>query len=275
MISFVIYLIVGFTSAKAETACGFAQTVHAPYPIAEVEMISRVDSVGLWRGGDVVLNPWIEISPSAYLGVDKQGRVLNVIKLKDRNVGFLLSGDRNIKDLFFHAPGHLLAIDAKGELLQYKQSDWEKHSIREIIANSGLNFATTMCASGLALISYHWLSGVSLDSLEVVMSLGLAGVASLMAEGFRGAISFEKQNEMTDGFTPVHVKLEGFRHSRFIYAADGTITDYMIKGRKGEQSLNTLAKSALLATTVTTFDKTCAHDLLARGNPPKNYEPQF
>jgi hypothetical protein len=256
-------------SARAQD-CGFAQTIHGPFQFRQVEMVSRVHSIGTWRGGDVVLNPWIEISENAYLGIDRQGRVLNVLKLKDRTVAFLLSGERKIKDLFFRAPGQLTAIDDRGELLQYRQTQWQKTTVRSIVARSAMNYAATMCTAGLGLFAYSWFAQTPFLSPEVVGSLGLSSIAAVMIEAFRASARFEKQNEDTDGFESLGVKVEGFRRSEFVRGETGRIEDYDLgQGR----SLARLSANA--ADEIAQFDVTCEHELLPRGIPPEEYEPKF
>lgn len=267
--------LISLSMASAQATCGFAQTIEFPHRFSQVEAISRNHSIGLWRGGDVRLERYVQISQNAYLGIDKEGRLLNVIRLHDRVIGYLLSGERKIKDLFFHLPGQLLAIDQEDRLLQFSQKRWNKDSLRKIWTEAAFNYTTAQCVTGMAVIAYSWITGTPTDSLEIMAALGLSGIAGLGSEGLRVAAQFQDQNEVTDGFIPLNVRLEGFRNARYVFDNEGTITDYLLNTQKGETSLLRAAGQGLLDQPGPSFDVTCAHDLLARGVPPQNYEYNF
>lgn len=272
-IAFLLFL---FTSSIVQAeSCGFAQTIYGPFQFRQVELVSRVHSVGLWRGGDVVLNPWIEISENAYLGVDKYGQVLNVLRLKDRTVAFLLSGERKIKDIFFYAPGALLAVDVDGDLLSYEQSIWQRSTLKSILTQGLVNYGTTVCAAGLGLFALSWLSDTPYLAPEIVASLGLSSAAALMIEAFRAAVKFEKQNESTDGFRSLNVRFPELRRTEFQRDGRGLIADYLLSGGGKQKSLLQLVGHVLLQQGKASFDVTCEHELLPRGIPPENYEPKF
>ncbi len=269
MLSILLQLAVVF-SAHAES-CGFSQTIHGPMQFRQVEMISRVHSIGLWRGGDLVLNPWIRVGEKAYLGLDSAGHVLQVIELKDRTVAFLLSGDRKVKDLFFHPPGTLLAIDDQGQLLAYEQQVWKRSNSREILSRSLINYGVSMCTAGTGLWIYSMLANASFMSPEIVAAMGVSSVGSLMIEAFRASVKFEKQNEITDGFKPIGSEVKNFRRSQFVRDEKGEIVDfelgegYSLRALIGPRVFNRWGS----------FDWTCEHELLPRGIPPETYEPKL
>lgn len=270
--SLLLQIVLMITTRAHAQGCGFAQTIHGPFTFKQVELVSRVHSVGLWRGGDITLKPWIEVSENAYLGLDKDGRALNVIRLKDRTIAFVLSGERKIKDLFFRAPGTLLAIDADGEVLRYEQRAWAQSSVREIVAKSFRNYGITMCSAGGLLWFYSWLAQVPLVSPEIVGSLGLSSVSALLIEAFRASVRFERQNESTDGFRALGVKVDKFHRSEFLRGPDGEIADYDLgEGRSLQALLGTRTEQWDEAN----FDLTCEHELLPRGIPPEVYEPRL
>lgn len=262
-----------FFQAQAET-CAYSQTIHGPFTFNQVELISRVHSIGLYRGGTIRLQPWIEVSENAFLGIDGEGRVLNVLKLKDRTVAFLLSGGRKMKDLFFRAPGTLLGVDDSGQLLQFLPAKWSDSSTNKIVRTSLRNYGVTMCSVGLGLLLYSWLGEVPLDSVEILASLGMASVGGLQIEIFRAMTKFEDQNESTDGFIPLGAEIPGFRRSDFVRSDRGVIEDYLLKSRDGDRLLGELTEG-LVRDSNDHFDVKCEHELLARGIPPEEYEPKF
>jgi hypothetical protein len=267
-----------FSSSAAQTptaqdslpSCGFAQVIHGTLPFPQVELVSRFHSVGLWRGGDITLKPWIEVSEKAYLGIDQFGRVLQVLKLDDRTVAYVLSGERQVREIFYLAPGALVAIDKAGQLLLYSAAKWSNHNLKHFAFQAIRNFGASQCLVAAGLAAYSWFAEVALDSPELIASFGLATVSGLMIQGFRASTKFEAENEITDGFEPLNLSLEGFHHADFVRGSDGSIVDYV----RGDQSLMSILGQANLGPVVS-FNKTCEHDLLPRGIPPGNYEPNL
>ncbi len=256
--------------ANSLPACGFAKVIHGPFTFRQVELVSRFHSIGLWRGGVATLNPWIEVSEKAFLGIDQFGRVLNVIQLEDRTVAFVLSGERKIRDIFYLAPGILLAIDTSGHLLRYSSSEWSKHNLKDFIVEAGRNLGISQCLAATGLAAFSRMADVSIVAPEVLVSFGLAAVAGVMIQGYRASAQFEAQNQITDGFEPLNMRLEGFHYAEMVRGPDGSIIDYV----RGGQSLVKSLEGAPLGPPVD-FDKKCEHDLLPRGIPPQNYEPSL
>lgn len=256
-------------------SCRFAQVVYGSLPFQEVEMISRNPSVGLYRGADVTLRPWIEISEKAFIGVDQRGQVLNVLQLKTRTVAFLLSGEQKFKEVFFLPPGDLLAIDQNGEIFQFNRPFWEQSPVQDIVFKALRNSGVAICSVGLALTTYSLAWGDSLFAPEILGSLGLGSISAIMIEAFRASTRFEYQNEKTNGFVSTGLKLKDFRRSDFVRDSNGQIVDYNLNVGGKELSLMNLIGWKIKRTDKADFDVLCEHELLPRGIPPREYEPSW
>lgn len=267
-------------NAEAPATCdvaanlAFNQTVHNALQFRDVEMIARNHDIGLYRGGAVALTSWIEVEPGAYLGVDRDGRVLNVIQLPERTIAFLLSGKRKIKDLFLKPPSDLFALDDDGELLRFNRPLWNKSVLPSIVKRGIRNYVGTMCAVGAGVATLSWF-GLSLWRPEILMAVGAGSSGAMMIETFRALVSFEAQNENTDGFDFIHRRVDGWKQSDYEWDQQGQINDYVLRGLNGSQKLSHLIGDFVTGQVTPDFNRKCEYDLLARGIPPEAYEPQL
>ncbi len=268
----VFLLCFGSWGSSAET-CGYEQTIQGPFRFSEVELVSKAHAIGLYRGGEVTLNPWIEISDNAYLGIDPQGRLLNVLQVGPRTVAYVLSGDHKIKDVFYRKDGLLLAIDGGGRIFTFDWSLWEKPQTREIIYRALKRYGLTLCNVGALLMAYAWSTDSSLFAPESLASMGLAVSSGFFIEGFRAILEFEKQNEITDGLVPTKLSVDGYRLSDFVRDSKGVIVDYALSTASGVRPLSELIEGHSSFIGAQNFDLKCEHFLLPTGINPGNYEP--
>jgi len=276
----VLLFILKFDDANADatTACEivppFYQTVHNSLHFRDVEMVARNHDIGLYRGGVVQLHSWIEVESGAYLGIDRDGRVLNVIQLPERNIAFLLSGKRVIKDIFLAPPSDLFAIDQQGEILRFNRPIWNTSVLPSIVRRALGNYVGAMCTVGAGAAVISWF-GLSLWSPEVLVAIGLGSSGSMMLESFRAMVSYQQQNETTDGFDRIGRRFKGWRSSDYDWNEQGQVRDYVLRGRSGAVHLSDLVENFVTGQLAPDFHRKCEYDLLARGIPPENYEPQF
>lgn len=276
----VLLVVFKLNNAKAEapSTCevipAYNQTVHNTLQFREVEMVARNHDIGLYRGGALALTSWIEVEPGAYLGVDREGRVLNVIQLPERTVAFLLSGKRKIKDVFLKPPSDLFAIDSDGELLRFNRPLWNKSVLPAILKRGVRNYVSSLCAVGAGVATLSWF-GLSLWRPEILLAVGIGSSGSFMLESFRVLVSFEQQNENTDGFDYLDRRVEGWKQSDYEWDEKGYIRDYILRGRDGSYSLSQLVDNFVTGQVTPEFNRKCEYDVLARGIPPEAYEPTF
>jgi hypothetical protein len=274
----VVLLVFKFHAANADASRSceivppFYQTIHSVLQVRNVEMIARNHDIGLYRGGTMALNSWIEVEHGAYLGIDREGRLLNVIQLPQRNIAFLLSGQRVIKDIFLKPPSNLFAIDKDGNLLRFNRRLWDKSDLSSIVRGAAQSGVDAMCAIGVAAATASWF-GISLLKPEFLATVGLGSAALIMVEGYRGMHAYEDQNQIPDGFDDIGRRVEGWRQSDLEWSQEGFIHDYILHGRKGAYRLSTLIEGFVTADLVPDFNRKCEYDMLARGIPPENYEP--
>lgn len=265
-------------NAEAPSTCevvpAFYQTVHNTLQFREVEMIARNHDIGLYRGGSLALNSWIEVEPGAYLGVDRDGRVFNVVQLPERTIAFLLSGERKIKDIFLKPPSDLFALDDEGELLRFNRPLWNKSVLPAIVKRGIRNYLGAMCAVGAGVATLSWF-GLSLWSPELLMAVGIGSSGSLMIEAFRASVSYQGQNENTDGFDFIDRRVTGWKQSDYDWDDQGYVRDYVLRGHNGNQQLSKLVDNFVTGQITPDFNRKCEYDILARGIPPEAYVPQF
>ncbi|MGE3757150.1 MAG: hypothetical protein AB7H97_05305 [Pseudobdellovibrionaceae bacterium] len=259
---------------NCEVTPAFSQTVHNTLQFREVEMISRNHDIGLYRGGPLALTSWIEVEPGAYLGVDREGRVLNVVQLPDRTIAFLLSGRRKIKDLFLKPPSDLFALDSNNELLRFNRPHWNKSVLPAIVKRGIKNYVGAMCAVGAGVATMSWF-GLSLWRPEILMAIGMGSSGSFMLETFRAMVSFEHHNENTDGFDFINRRVDGWKQSEYEWDNQGYVKDYVLRGAKGNQQLSGLIDDFVTGNITPDFNRKCEYSVLARGIPPEEYEPQL
>lgn len=278
----VLFFVLKLNNANAEApvACdvasnlAFNQTVHNTLQFREVEMIARNHDIGLYRGGALALNSWIEVEPGAYLGVDRDGRVLNVIQLPERTIAFLLSGKRKIKDIFLKPPSDLFALDGDGELLRFNRPLWNQSVLPAIVKRGIKNYVGAMCAVGAGVATLSWF-GLSLWRPEILMAIGMGSSGSFMFETFRAMVSYEQQNENTDGFDFINRRVDGWKQSDYEWDEQGYVRDYVLRGPNENQKLSSLVGDFVTGQITPDFNHKCEYDVLARGIPPEVYEPQI
>lgn len=259
-------------SRSCEIVPPFYQTIHNTVQIPRVEMIARNHDIGLYRGGTIALTSWIEVEPGAYLGIDREGRLLNVIQLPQRNIAFLLSGKRVIKDIFLKPPSNLFAIDNDGKLLRFNRRLWNKSDLSSIVRGAARSGMDAVCAVGVAAATASWF-GISLLKPEFLATVGLGSATLIMLEGYRGMHAYEDQNQIPDGFDDIGRRVEGWQQSDFEWSQEGFIHDYILHGRKGAHRLSSLIEGFVTFDLAPDFNRKCEYDMLARGIPPEKYEP--
>lgn len=271
-----LFLILSLPTLVFAESQGFKRTLYRPKKIENAEWILRNPSVGLYNGTDFNLKTWIRVDEHATLGIDEAGRAVQVIQTPTRTIAFLLSGDRKIKDIFLFAPSLLFAIDTQGEILQFQWPRWKEDrwpETRDRIALQGAFVAAGIygAAAFLAHI-YH----VPLLGMEVVMAelSGLTGVGFLSA--YRGILAYERMNQATDGFQPLGKRIANYQGSRPVWQ-NNEVIDYKLLGGSDDGSLLKLIEARIAAENDPEqhFNYKCEHDLLPRGIPPGEYEPQL
>ena len=265
-----------FAKDPSTESCGaYAQTVQNRLSFSQVEMISRNHSVGLHREASLHLNPWIEVGPKAYLGLDQVGRAVQIIELKDRTVAFLLSGERRLKDLFLRYPNQLVAIDFKGNLLRFQWDLWQDDQAKSLV-KSALNFSVAgTCTAAFFSSLMTQLSGAPISSLENLLTIGVAGSAAILIQLYATLIKYGERNDMTDGFAPLGVALADYKTGEAIRNEDGLIVDVELRDRSNRISLTELLSGIQIVPALKGFEYTCEHELLPRGIPSRQYEPQL
>lgn len=247
----------------------FARTLDGEISFPEVEMVRRNHAVGLYEGQRLRLRPWIPVSARASLGVDARGRLLHVLDLGDRTVGYLLSGDKDVRAAFLTERGALVAVDRSGRLYQYSPSLWSKSGLPKLVAASLLRYAAAagLLAAGLA--GYQWFAAALWPPApEALAALGLGLVGLAMLEGFRAGVRYEAQNALTDGLRPLSARVAGYKG----FEAEGRQTRLI--GERGGQPLERLLeRSGFKPAETEDFDVQEKHARLPRGLNPKAWEP--
>lgn len=255
---------------------GFKRTLQRPKIIENAEWISRNPAIGLYRGERLELKRWIQVDQNAYLGIDGDGRAIQIVQTPTRTLAFLLSGERKVIDLFLRAPSLLVAVDAKGGLLRFSWPRWKEDTWSEkrdrLAIEAGLLALGLNSAAGILAHVYH----VPLFGMEVLLAeaSGLVGIGFLQA--YRGALTYERMNDSTDGFVQIGQKIAKFKSSQPVWE-NGEIIDYRLLGEGVDESLIKLIESQMAVENDPEqhFGYKCEHDLLPQGIPPGEYEPQL
>jgi hypothetical protein len=179
-----------------------------------------------------------------------------------------------IKDIFLKPPSNLFAIDSGGNLLRFNRHLWNKNILSSIVRRAAGNYAGAMCALGAGAAVVSWF-GLSLWSPEFLAAVGLGASGSMLIESFRALVSYEAQNQMTDGFDFIGRNVKGWRQSDFEWGHEGSIRDYVLRGRDGAFRLSNLIEGFVTGQLAPDFNRKCEYDLLARGIPPEAYSPPF
>lgn len=264
----------------------FNQTLHGYISFSEVEMVARNHAIGLYRGGKVRLQPWVAVSDQVSIGVDQEGRLLQIVTLLDeydesgklkrqgRTLGFVLGPSQKIDDLFFAAPGLLIAIGRSGEVFSFSWDLWRKSKLPGILKRAGLITGATVCGVGaITYVSACYLGLSPLSHPMLIQFFGLVTTTVGIQSFFVGA-RYESENETPNGLIADLGRVDNYKSSSFVRGRDGRIVDYILYSDKGRSSLRELIGSSFdLVNRNQSFQKTCEHDLLPRGIPPKRYEP--
>jgi hypothetical protein len=264
----------------------FEQSLQGSLSFRDVEFVRRNHAVGLHYSENLNLRPWTDAAADAALGVDAKGRAFHVLKLKDRtllrrddgslgyadgNVGYLLSGARAMRALFLTDAGHLFGLDSAGRLLQYSPELWERSAWPRIARRTIGYYGLTVLADCAAAVASSWLwSGSPTIDAATWAVAGFGAVGPLIGWGAYALNRWERQNELTDGFTPIGGKIGALRG----FDRDGD--DYRLSTETGVHSLRALiARSEAHPEWTADFGVQEKHGRLPRGIPPKHYEPDF
>ena len=247
----------------------FVRTLDGEISFPEVELVRRNHAVGLYEGQRLRLKPWIPVSARASLGVDARGRLFHVLDLGDRTVGYLLSGDKDVRAAFLTERGALVAVDRAGRLYQYSPALWAKSGLARLSAVSLLRYAAAAAVLAGGLAAYGWFAGALWPPApEALAGLGLGLVGAAMLEGFRAGVRYEAQNALTDGLRPLSARVDGYR----AFEAEGRSARLL--GERGGLSLDRLLeRSGFKPGETENFDVQEKHARLPRGISPKVWEP--
>ena len=251
----------------------FAQTLHGYLTFYNVERILRVPSVGLYEGGPVRLQPWVEVGEKAFLGIDQNGRLLQVIKTEKAPVAFVLSGDHKMRDLFFDRVNQrLYAIDINGQLYLFDWTMWQGDRTEY---NRRLKRIPAIVVP-MAVIANIFTSntlGIPFYSEPALLSGSLVAVTATGLQAIALTHYFERWNNATDGLKPLNSLIIDYRGSEFVRDESGAIVDYRLLGRESSISLMSRIPPIEPSDSVGDFDYKCEHELLPRGIAPSRYEP--
>lgn len=252
---------------KAEVAppvsCDYAQTVQSPFTFPQVEFINRKPAFGLRRTGALTLDPRVDIGENAWIGIDQDKRLLNVVKVGGRTLAFLLSGDRQIKDFFFRPPTTLVALDTDGKLLQFNWNEGATKWTRRLMVRAQ-KLGGSVCVVGAAVATYALWFRVAPTEIDVWLSAVFGTVGVTMAHAFAELNVFDVNNERTDGLRDLGVVVSEFRRSEFERGTYGHIEDYTLTTRDGSHSLNAILGDRLRVST-RGFGTDCAYALIPDG----------
>ena len=250
----------------------FEQSLQGPLSFTNVEFVRRNHAVGLYYSENLTLRPWTSVSDEAHLGVDAKGRAFHILQLKDRRVGYLLSGQRRMRALFLSDSGHLFGLDSSGRLLQYSPEVWGKSAWSKIVRKTMGYYGLSVLAAVATTAGAQWLTSGGFPGIDgVTWAVAAFGsIASLMSWGAFALNRWERQNEMTDGFVPVGGKIGAVRS----YDREGD--DYRLNTETGVHSLREIvAGSNWRPDWTENFHVQDKHEQLPRGIDPKTYEPEI
>ena len=241
----------------------FLQTRRGRQRFDEVERISRNHDFNEYRGGELTLRPYIQLDDHDYLGLDEDGRLMQVLVTPERTLGFLLSGEHRLVDVFYRPGGALLAIDDRGEVLTFDRDRWAQKPgpalKRKILSSLGLTLFAA-AATG-AYVGLQW----DLSPIDVLVP-GLPVVLGLVLQhGLFYAMAWSEENNSTDGLRPTGYSLDQFRSSEGIDAHGGGAEDYLLHARGGARSLRGVLNELALEPSEI-FAASC-EATLARGYP--------
>ncbi len=260
----------------SSTSCTYFQNVEGQMNFQDVEMIARDHRIGSHRAEDVILSPWIAISDQAYLGLDQTGRILQILKLKDRVVAYPLSSDVKMKSLFLNHDGVLLAIDDRGELYQFKWSTWSDKKLHQVIHGAAINLGLSMCSAGAVVLvfsSIEKLVGVPIATGPLLMASGMGVISMTLLNALVTAMYYGDQNQRPNGFEKIGAQVPGFKKSSVQIGCHGLFEDHELRTAHETFSLNQILSEAAAydSRARENFDVTEEHDSLPRGIPEKNF----
>ena len=213
-----------FPMAGAEPT--FLQTCRGRRVFGEVERISRNHSFNEYRGGELTLRPYVQLEDHSFIGLDGSGRLMQVIETPERVLGFLMSGDRHLVDVFVTPDHVLVAIDEGGQLWTFDRARWEqspRESIqRKLLASFGLSQLTAGLIEAYA--SLEWdlpLSDVLVPGIPVAVALTLQ-------HGLFFAMALSRENDLTDGLRPLGITLDEYHSAEAVNAHGGGADEYVI-----------------------------------------------
>lgn len=244
----------------------YSQTVYNRLQFSEVEMISRNHNIGTYRGGPLVLKAWVSVEDGVYVGVDEQGRLLQVLQLSDRTVAFLLSGDLFIQDFVFQNPSRLVGIGSTGQVYLFDWTLWSKSLFPKVLRRAIGVASGTVCVSWLACLLSSSVWGLPPDSWPVLMQMGALTVTVFTVQGMLLANHFQVDNDSPSGLVPTGEPISGYKSLDYIYGRQGQILDVELK-RRAAPSIRLSQVLQDSSFPEQNFFKTCEHELLARGVP--------
>ncbi len=177
-----------------------------------VDVVPRNTNVGEDEATKLYLEKWISISDEAVVGLTPEGQVFGVVSLDKVNVetklsvrknyAYLLSGQRQILEIFLDDKDTLWAIDSQGEVLVFDRREWLKTPLSKTFRKIGkglgndLVVLTTIYLAAKYMIFTDW----DLGLMPTAIISGLAAVSFGMSQFLRGAMTYEVMNRNTDAF---------------------------------------------------------------------------
>lgn len=262
-------------SASAEAplpACDFYQTVYSPTLFNEVQPLAANQAVTPDEWPEATrLNPRVEISANAYVGVTKAGVLVNVVRQKNRFYMFRLSGSYKIVDFFIASPGLLIAIADDGEVLQFDWALWREPVGRRVVRHRAGQAAGAACVLGALAFPYAAITDAGL--IETLATWVYATLGVFTAQGVAGSHDYEVANRNPNGFRPIGVRLSGYRRSEYLYGHNsGAIVDYELISSEGRRRLSHLLFATPPPREIRSFNVPCEGTLRPASVDAKKFD---
>lgn len=256
-----LFLVLIGSLAYGDGGC-VRQTVENQLTFRNVQIVRQNESFGLHVEENVTLKSWIPISDDSYLGVDKKGRVLNVLKLSDRVIAKLLSGYHVMRQVYISENDALIAIDEAGMVFQY---DPELRAKKFPVFRhwAKLTGISTCLVSG-ALLGLHWSPELS---WQVLIPIAQSAFSAGMVSAFISLTKFEKFNDHPNGFISTGITVS----KRNVEISDSGRFEYNFETDKGPMNLEELVKT-IDAKMGNKFEVSCEDELIPRGIPESKYK---
>lgn len=224
---YIILSISGFT-VSAE----FHHVLTTPLAL-NVDVVPRNTKVGEDESLHLRLYKWISVSEDMSVGLSERGEVFGVVSLLKtneqtgqkirKNYAYLLSGTRDIREIFLDENETLWAIDHSGGVLVFDRREWLRTPLMRVLRDAGLSIVDDISIFGILFLTTKqiFFNPWDLGPMPTAIVAGLGAVGFGISQFLRGANRYERWNRTTDAFVSTGKNIElglnvGERFAEFV-----------------------------------------------------------